>query len=229
MPRFYEKERALEILLHTMDYNWDMLAFWDAAFNINEKRATAFLELVKQEKLDFQWAGQVRNLDTSSILLNLMRDTGCTEIGMGLESGDSKVHESMRKGNLDTMKKFLARLGEADIKSVLYVILGFPTERPESIGPSIDFINSAASDAHIEIIADFYWPGYIQALSYGKYKEFGIECSKLSAQAIQASSHIFTTPGLSFATNYRKGMSRPELVEALNRYINETSVPFTYS
>jgi p-methyltransferase len=62
-------------------------------------------------------------------LIKLLHETGCREVGIGMESGDPKVLADMnKKYELAELPVYLKQFSELGIKPILYIIIGFPTE-----------------------------------------------------------------------------------------------------
>lgn len=83
-----------------------------------------------------------------------LADSGCKMLSMGLESGDQKVLEAMKKGiNLEEVSIILKNLKESGIGTYIYVLFGTPEEDREAAVRTrnfvarhahlIDFINAA--------------------------------------------------------------------------------------
>lgn len=121
----------------------DAVEFHDNNFFVSEKRAIAFAELIKPEKM--KWWGMAR-IDTMSrykdSTLQLLSDAGCAMIFFGAESGNNELLKEMDKGGTQTGDQILAfaeRLKKYNIVPEYSFVLGTPASTPEKVTAQIDF------------------------------------------------------------------------------------------
>jgi anaerobic magnesium-protoporphyrin IX monomethyl ester cyclase len=75
----------------------DGLAIMDDCFLINEKRVIGICDEIKKRNLDFEWYCWGRTDNISRELVRTIKTVGCKAIGLGVESGSSKVLKAMNK------------------------------------------------------------------------------------------------------------------------------------
>ena len=92
----------------------------------------------------FQWdaTGRINILSkTDEALLDLMREAGCREVALGIESGSERLLNYMRKKiTPDMTKKAVHTLVSRGINVKGYFIFGYPTETREELQESLRLI-----------------------------------------------------------------------------------------
>jgi len=158
----------------------------------------------------------------------MLREAGINEVGIGLESGSDRVLKEMNKASTTYLiEKMNDTLGTLDIDVTYYIIIAFPTERLRDVDETIKFIGRLTKKANIGIIGSLYVPGYLQRLNKTLYLNYGIELAPLSQVLNGSSSTAF--PLVSFSMKYTRGMTRQNIIKALNKYdkgFNNMSLTF---
>lgn len=98
----------------------------------------------RQRTSPFVWdaTGRINTLSTApDDLLDLMRDAGCREVALGIESGSDRVLRHMDKHiTTDMTRVAVRRLTSRGVNVKGYFILGYPTETRTEMQSSIDMI-----------------------------------------------------------------------------------------
>ncbi|HVO11057.1 MAG TPA: radical SAM protein [Vicinamibacteria bacterium] len=94
------------------------------------------LERMVRERIDVTWCApngiRLDSLDRD--LAFLMKRSGCFQVNVGIESGSPRILKQIRKAlSLDTVRKQVSLLREADIEVVGFFMLGFPGETRQEI------------------------------------------------------------------------------------------------
>jgi radical SAM PhpK family P-methyltransferase len=119
------------------------LVFVDDTFNVPVNRFKELCRMMIRNDFGFDWysffrCSAARDVET----YDLMRESGCRGVFLGIESGDPGVLENMVKGsNLDQYVRGIERLHERDIITFVSFICGFPGETEASVANTIRFIN----------------------------------------------------------------------------------------
>jgi radical SAM superfamily enzyme YgiQ (UPF0313 family) len=115
---------------------------------IPKKRLIELATIFK--KYEAKWTCQLRptkELDYET--LKTLRESGLTMLMWGVESGNDRILELIRKGtNSKDIEQVLSDSHKAGIKNIAYMIFGFPTETKEEFIETIEFLkkNSEAID-----------------------------------------------------------------------------------
>ncbi len=115
-------------------YNARELTFVDDTFPSNRKRFRRILELIREKKLQFSWTCMANVNDLDEEILRLMKDAGCWQIAIGIETGDEEVMKVIKKGIATAKVREVANIAHGlGIMMKGFFILGHPTETHESL------------------------------------------------------------------------------------------------
>lgn len=105
----------------------------------NPKIAKPLLEAIG--KTGIKWRGLTRANGINPDMVKLAWESGCTDIGIGIESASSNVLKLINKGiNLDEAVKYIKLLNKTGIAVRLHFILGLPGEPDNIVKQTLDFI-----------------------------------------------------------------------------------------
>jgi radical SAM superfamily enzyme YgiQ (UPF0313 family) len=69
-----------------------------------------------------------------------MKQSGCTHIHLGIENGNDRILKSMNKQlDIETIKKSVQAIKDANLRVTASFMIGFPDEREEEILQTIQF------------------------------------------------------------------------------------------
>ena len=130
------RQRSLDSIFSEIEYlvkNYDIsyIALREELFATDNERVRQFCERVKS--YDFDWSIQLRIDSINQELVDLLKNTRCRYLFVGVESADDKVLKSMRKGiTLTQIERALDMLKDAGLNSRSGVIFGDTVETYES-------------------------------------------------------------------------------------------------
>jgi len=107
------------------------------------KRAKEMLRQLIGARLGLKWRGLIRVSIVDNEVAELMAESGCTEVLLGIESGDAGMLKRMKK--LITPEKILRgleTLTRHGISTKSTFIVGFPGETDESIANTVALLNA---------------------------------------------------------------------------------------
>jgi radical SAM superfamily enzyme YgiQ (UPF0313 family) len=134
--------RELKSIAHK--YNPEHFQIWDENFVANKKRLDAFFELYRLEQL---WNCDARINSLNEETIKKMKQHGCYQIALGVESGCQRTLDYLNKGvKLDNIKTIFGLLEKYSIRSKCYLIMGFPEETYDDMLESLDFIKELNPD-----------------------------------------------------------------------------------
>jgi anaerobic magnesium-protoporphyrin IX monomethyl ester cyclase len=92
-------------------------------------------------RLDIKWRGQARADRVDREMLRRIKTAGCVELCFGIESGDQKVLDTLKKGvRVERLKQGLRMCNEEGIRTRLFFITGCPGEDKDIVEKNIGFI-----------------------------------------------------------------------------------------
>jgi radical SAM superfamily enzyme YgiQ (UPF0313 family) len=124
----------------------------DDNFTLNIKRAKKICREIIDRKLNFSWYchNGIRADRIDRELAMLMKQAGCTSVAFGIESGNPKTFDSIKKGEpLSTVIKAVKLVKEVGIKAVGYFIIGLPGDTLDKFIETIRFQRSLKLDDYI--------------------------------------------------------------------------------
>ncbi len=141
------------------DYGVESVLFVDDNMFVDMHRGLALLE--KLRKADVSW--QCQGIDISTLrsmsdeTLQLIAESGCSRIALGVESGSERIRKLLRKpGSGDLIIEQIKRLRKHDILVHSTFICGFPTESIEELGESVELM-SMLIDANPNVRVPFMY------------------------------------------------------------------------
>lgn len=112
--------------------------FEDDSFTLDKKFIENICDSLIQEKIDIQWWCETRaNLVTDN-LIKKMKQAGCEEITIGVESGDEETLKKIKKGiTIEQIKNASTILNKNKILFSAFFLIGFPWETKTHIDKTI--------------------------------------------------------------------------------------------
>lgn len=117
------------------------LAFIDDTFNVPLDRFKELLRMMIRNQYNFNWFSYLRCQHMDEETVQLMKESGCKGVFLGIESGSPQILENMNKhATVDKYREGIRLLNEAGILSFASFIVGFPGETDKTVQQTIDFI-----------------------------------------------------------------------------------------
>lgn len=144
--------RAPKSVVDEIEYllqNYGKRHFWfsDDTFVSNPKYTSALLDELMKRDLDITWSCLTRVDIVTKDLLEKMRNSGCSYISYGVESGNQKMLDKI--GKEITVNEVLITLkltAEVGIRQYGFFIVGFPGESWETVMDSYKLIYQSKLD-----------------------------------------------------------------------------------
>jgi len=115
----------------------------DNSIPLDKKAAIPFLEAIA--KTGIQWRGQSRANGISEDMVILAKESGCTDIAIGIESASTRVLDLINKRlDLDKAREYISLLRRHGIGTRLHFILGLPGEDESIAEKTMAFINETS-------------------------------------------------------------------------------------
>jgi radical SAM superfamily enzyme YgiQ (UPF0313 family) len=154
------------------EFHAGAFAFYDDTFTYDLKRAYAICDEMQKRKVDLPWDCRTRVDRVSKELLAKLRATNCQLIHFGVESGSAEMLKLMRKGTTPELNAQAIKWAkEAGISVAVSLVIGYPTETPEMLQQTIDFLYKTKPD-YVYMCEAVPYPGTELA---NFIKELGLE------------------------------------------------------
>jgi len=142
--RIHSAEYVIKHVDYVVDkYGVDHISFEDDNFTLDMNRVTKILEGIIKKKIKISWdtPNGVRADRFNEELAKIMKESGCSELIFGVESGDQRVLNTIidKNLNLETVVKTAAICKKFKIKTKAFFVIGFPGETMEDMKRTVNF------------------------------------------------------------------------------------------
>ncbi|UCH93173.1 MAG: PhpK family radical SAM P-methyltransferase [Candidatus Aminicenantes bacterium] len=121
--------------------------FVDDTFNVPPGRFKDIARMIIKNKYKFTWHSQFRCQYADREMVELMKESGCKGVFLGIESGNNQILENMNKAvTVEQYRKGIELLKKYDILTFGCFIVGFPGETDETVQDTFDFIEDTELD-----------------------------------------------------------------------------------
>ncbi|MBV7337413.1 PhpK family radical SAM P-methyltransferase [Chloroflexi bacterium TSY] len=155
------------------------VTFIDDTFNVPLPRFKNICRLMIKNKFDFNWFSFFRCANADDEAFDLMQESGCKGVFLGIESGDQTILNNMNKfATIEKYKEGIRKLNERGIVTFVGLIAGFPGETSETIQNSMNFIRETKPTFYR---VQLYYHD-TNAPIHQKAEEFGVQADGYSWQ-----------------------------------------------
>lgn len=139
--------------------------FWSDVFNFDREWTMDLCEKIIESGLKITWASNTRADTADSEMAELMYESGCRLVSIGVESGSQYVLDKIgKKITIDDVRDTVKVFKKAKIKIYNYFVIGLPWDTEESIQSTIDFAIELDSD-----FVSFYTATPLPGTRFSKY------------------------------------------------------------
>ena len=113
-------------------YGFERIMFFDDTFIINRKRLFEICDGLKE--LELKWRCFIRANLVDKEMLKKMKDSGCVEVGVGIESGSQKILDIIKKDTTVEMNSNVIKMcKEINLVCKAFIMVGLPGETKETL------------------------------------------------------------------------------------------------
>jgi anaerobic magnesium-protoporphyrin IX monomethyl ester cyclase len=124
-----------------------IIDFIDDTFNVPQKRFKEILSLMINNRFNFGWISNLRPQYVDKEMVQLMKESGCQGVFLGIESGNNQILKNMNKAaSVENYLEGIALLKKYEIPTMGSFIIGFPGETHETIQDTLQFIRGSEMD-----------------------------------------------------------------------------------
>lgn len=121
--------------------------FIDDTFNVPPARFKEILRMIIKKKYTFNWHSYFRCQFADQETIELMKESHCQGVFLGIESGNEQILENMNKAvHLEKYRQGIKLLKKYKITTFGSFITGFPGETEQTIHDTIAFIEESGLD-----------------------------------------------------------------------------------
>jgi anaerobic magnesium-protoporphyrin IX monomethyl ester cyclase len=133
----------IEFYIH--NYSTKELVIIDENFFVDLKRARRFAETIIEKNIKIKWRGDCRAdyfRQTDVEFWKLMKQSGCRNIFIGIESASQRILDRVQKGyRISDITNALSQLNGAKLPVFFSFMLGFPGEEREDIQKNVEMLD----------------------------------------------------------------------------------------
>jgi radical SAM PhpK family P-methyltransferase len=123
------------------------VVFIDDTFNVPFPRFKDICRMMIRNKYDFNWFSYFRCSNSDEEAIDLMAQSGCKGVFLGVESGSPTILVNMNKSaTIQKYQQGIEWLRQYGILTFASLITGFPGETTETVNETIDFIRQTKPD-----------------------------------------------------------------------------------
>jgi len=147
--RVKSPERVAKEFIKIKELGFKEIHLTDDGFTTDLNRAKKICDLLVEKKADIIWSTitgiRVDRVDFE--LLQKMKKAGCYRVYFGIESGNQKILNNIKKGiNLEQVIKAVRMAKQAGLEVAGYFMIGLPGETEETMQDTINFAKSLNLD-----------------------------------------------------------------------------------
>lgn len=141
-PRMRSIANCITEIKHTIDtYGTKYFSFRDGTFTIDRQHTIDFCQALINENVGISWECLTRPDCLDEELVLRMRESGCSQIRLGIETGSQRILEYMRKDTtIADYQKAADTLNHLNMYWSAYLMFGVPEENFEDIHMTLDLV-----------------------------------------------------------------------------------------
>ena len=153
-------------------YGTSIFTLNDDNFTYNVERAKDVCKLIIEKRLNIQWNAsngiRVNNVDEE--LVSLMKDSGCTELAIGIESCNDNILRRLKKGtNREIIEKAISIIQKYRIPLKGFFLIGSPDETRQDVFNSLEFAKTNIDVARFSMLTPYPGTGLWEWVSENNY------------------------------------------------------------
>ena len=154
-----DRRRNIESLkkyLSSIYSEYKYVKFFSPDFTLNKKYVFELCNMIKNNFPELKWECTTRmNFLEDEAMLELMNESGCTQISLGIETlSKIELNEIGKKYDVDSLEETIKRVQKYNIKIKACIMLGIPHQNKESILNTFTFLENL----NVEIRPTIYTP-----------------------------------------------------------------------
>lgn len=146
--RVRSAENIIEEIRECVDtYGIRNFLFWSDVFNFDREWTIDLCEKIIDSGLKITWSSNTRADTADEEMAELMYESGCRLVSIGVESGSQYILDKIgKKVTIDQIRDTVKIFRNAGIKVYNYFVIGLPWDNEETIEDTIDFAIELDSD-----------------------------------------------------------------------------------
>ena len=154
--RYFNTDRVVNEFAMLAEYGFSQINIADDLFTANASRCIDICREIVRRGVQYPWTAFARVDTVTGELLSAMKESGCTTLCFGIESGNQQILDAIKKKtNLAMCRKAVDLCLEAGIRPMTSYILGLPGETPDTVRATMEFARELSPWYGYHILAPF--------------------------------------------------------------------------
>jgi anaerobic magnesium-protoporphyrin IX monomethyl ester cyclase len=155
--RYRSAKNVLDEIYECVELGIKDFLFYDDTFTVNKKRVLEICEEILSRNIKIRWDIRTRIDTVDEEMLELLKRAGCVAIHYGVEAGNDKILEVIKKGfTVEKVKEIFRLTRKVGIETLAYFMIGLPSEKAKEIQDSFDLAKELKPDyAHFTIFSPY--------------------------------------------------------------------------
>jgi anaerobic magnesium-protoporphyrin IX monomethyl ester cyclase len=138
--RYRSPGKVVDEMQYLNSLNFHQINIADDLFTANRKHCLAVCDEIVNRRLELKWTSFARVDTVSEEVLAKMKTAGCSAVSFGVESGNSQILKTIKKGiTREQVVKAVKMCRRTGVTPHASFILGLPGETPQTIQETLDF------------------------------------------------------------------------------------------
>lgn len=143
--RFMSPNKVIEEAKIIQNLGFQGIMYYDDTFIINNQRVIKIVNGLKD--IGMKYRCFIRANIASRHLLQKLKDTGCIEVGMGIESGNQHIIDTVNKQiTIGQCEKVIGYCHDIGLSIKVFLMVGLPGESQETVEDTIKFLRKNKPD-----------------------------------------------------------------------------------
>jgi radical SAM superfamily enzyme YgiQ (UPF0313 family) len=198
-------------------YGFNKVNFEDDLLTLSHKHLYAICDEIITRGLKFNWSAFSRVDTVNPEMLRKMKESGCTHVLYGIESGNQQILDTAKKKiTLDKVREATKMAKDADIQVMASFIVGLPGETTETLKQSVQFAQELGAPYGFHVLSPF--PG---TEVREKADEYGIEILTNNWAKYDCNTAVTRTKGAGPQEIYQTIREYNDTIKRVLNYLEE--------
>lgn len=143
--RFMSSNKVIEEAKIISNLSYDGIMYYDDTFTLIKPRVRKISEGLS--KLNMKYRCFIRANTVNKELLYTLKQTGCIEVGMGVESANQKILNDINKQiTIEQCEDVIDHCHKIGLSIKIFLMVGLPGESIETVNQTIEFLKNTKPD-----------------------------------------------------------------------------------
>ena len=207
-------EKVVKEIQYQMEkYQIKWFTFYDSLINSNINELNSLCDLIIKKRLPIKWDAQaIIRADMTEELLAKMKEAGCFNLFIGLETGSDKILKIMNKPfTKKEAHTFFKKCFHQGLHFEIGLMVGFPGEDETEFEETINFIKQnrpfIPKIAQVNPFIPYQGTPIYNEIEAGKKHEIDLD---VKGQRVEKLRDLFNQEGITYTQSYINNLTEPD-------------------